>query len=225
MTRTKLCLWPAVLGWLVGLLGMAFIGCDNQGRSGGSNSTLFYERLPEAYEVCFYLGDDLASLMPSVVCDRDGETAYSFNIDVVGGTGSDGEPCSFSISWEEPVPVGENGMFRVVMDEDAEDVIFAGTIAGGLADGLARVETEDASCEVLWFASTGPICRENDQAMCNLLLECCESIFLVPPILENCLEVVDQCDGVVCEQVLSGYTQCLQPPLADQPALKEASAR
>ena len=211
MTRRKLCWGPAVFGWLVGLLGMALIGCDDQGRSGESSSTLFYGRIPEAYEVCFYLGDDLASLMPSVVCDRDGETAYSFNIDVVGGTDSVGEPCDFRISWEEPVPIVD-GTFEVpqVSGEDA-GVLFAGTIAGGLADGLAN----NGSCEVLWFASTGPICREDDEAMCNLLLECCESIYLVPPILENCLEVVDRCDPAVCQQVLSGYTQCPQPPGAD----------
>ena len=206
MTRTKLCLAPAALAWLIGLPGMAFIGCDNPTPSGESSSTVFYGRLPGAYEVCFYVGDDLASLMPSVVCDRDGETAYSFNIE--GGTDSAGQPCDVGISWEEPVAIVD-GRFEVLAPGEDAGVLFEGTIAGEMADGSAK----EGSCSVRWDASTGPICREDDQATCNLLLECCDSIYLVPPILENCLEVVNQCDGVVCEQVLSGYTRCPQAPL------------
>jgi len=194
---------------------MAFIGCDNDGRSGGSNETIFYGRLPQTYEICFFVGDDLATLAPSVVCDRNGETAYSFNIEVEGGSREDGEPCSFSIPYEEPIPIAQDGSFQVGLQVPGEDAVvsFAGRIQSGAADGFARIETQGASCEVLWAAGIGPVCREDDEAMCALLLNCCESILLVPPILENCIDVVNQCDAVECQNVLAGYTQCVQPPI------------
>ena len=62
-------------------------------------------------------------------------------------------------------------------------------------------------------AQVEPVCTEDNEAMCALLFECCESINLLPPIRVNCLDVADRCDGRACEDLLSGYVQCPQPPL------------
>jgi len=203
-------LLPAV----VACLGTALIGCGDRRQSGGSNATAFYGRLPESYEICFYLGDDLATLTPSVVCDRDGQTAYSFNVEVEGGSDPNGASCSFEFTYEEPIEIAEDGTFRVPPLGENSEFLVSGTIQSGAADGSARrIGTPEGDCEVLWAASIGPICREDDEAMCALLFDCCESILLVPPIREQCLRIVDQCDGVACREALSGYTQCPQPPL------------
>lgn len=210
MTRIELCLLPAV----VACLGTALIGCTDRGQSGGSNATAFYGRLLETYEICFYQGDDLATLTPSVVCDRDGETPYSVNIEVVGGSDPNGAPCSFNFAYEEPIEIEEDGTFRVPPLGENSEFLVEGTIQSGAADGSAqRIGTPQGDCQVLWAASVGPVCREDDEAMCALLFDCCDSIQLVPPILEQCLRVVDQCDGPTCREVLSGYTQCPQPSL------------
>jgi len=210
MRRTELCLLPAV----VACLGAVLIGCIDTRQSGGSNAAVYYGRLPGAYEICFYQGDDLATLTPSVACDRDGATAYSFNIIVQGGSDPNGASCEFEFAYEGPIGIAEDGTFQVPpLGENAEFSI-SGTIESGAADGSARrIGTPEGDCEILWTASIGPVCREDDEAMCALLFDCCDSILLVPPILEECLGVVDQCDGTACREVLSGYTQCPQPAL------------
>lgn len=212
MTRTELCLLPAVIG----CLGAAFIGCDNSGQSGESDDIVYYERVPEEYEVCFQLSADLGTLAPTVACDRDGQTAYSFNIEVAGGVDQDGEPCGFSFSHEAPVSVRVDGSFDIFEaggDPDADPVV-RGRIQGDAADGEAVIVLgEGANCSILWGASTGPVCREDNEAKCQMLLDCCDSIELIPPILGNCVDVVNDCDGVECLKVLAGYTQCAQPPV------------
>ncbi len=210
MTRTELCLLPAVFA----CLGTISIGCSERGQSTGSNALTFYGRLPGTYEICFYQGDDLATLTPSVACDRDGATAYSFNIIVEGGSDPNGAPCSFEFAYEEAIEITEDGTFRVPPLGENSDFSIEGTIESGAADGSAkRIGAPGEDCEVLWTAGAGPVCREDDEAMCALLFDCCDSILLVSPILEQCLSVVDQCDGLACREVLSGYTQCPQPPL------------
>lgn len=190
---------------------MALIGCLNEGRPGGSNAVALYGRVQGTYEVCLHVGDDLATLTPSAVCDRDGKTAYSFNIEVQGGSDPNGAPCSFELAFEEPIEIAEDGTFQVPpLGEDAEFLVL-GTIQSGAADGLAKeIGTTNGDCEVLWAATVGPVCREDAEAMCALLLDCCESIFLVPPFLQQCLRVVDECNGTACLEVLAGYTQCPQ---------------
>lgn len=207
---------------------MALTGCDNDGQSGGSNEIVFYGRAPQAFEVCFYVGDDLATLTPNTICDREEETAYSFNIEATGGIDQDGEVCApFAIPYEEPIPIEDDGTFAVgdpevdggmpfpIPGQDGE-VYFNGTIdfADGVADGNATITFSDESnCSFIWTAGTGPVCREEEEAQCALLLDCCESILLVPPILADCMDVVNDCDTVACLNVLAGYTQCAQPPI------------
>jgi hypothetical protein len=139
-------------------------------------------------------------------------------MEVAEGADQDGNPCSFDIRWEEPVSLSEDGTFSAQFSRGGDDFRFLGAIDDELAQGLAAVEYSDGtSCEItLWMASPGPVCRQESQEACDRLLACCESMYLLPPTLGQCLQVVDACDGEACEAALSGYVQCL-PPDAGMP--------
>lgn len=222
MPRTELCLLPSV----VACLAVALVGCLDERRSGAPNAVALYGRVSGSYEVCLHLGDDLTTLTPSLVCDRDGAIPYSFNIEVQAGSDPEGAPCSFELAYDQPIEVAEDGTFQVPPPGEDSEFLVLGTIEGGAADGLARrIGTSNGDCELLWAASAGPVCREDDEAICMQLLDCCESIFLVPPFLQQCLGVVDECNGSNCREVLSGYTQCPQPPDAGVPDASSGAAQ
>ena len=213
MRRVALCLLPAL-----GCLGAFLAGCESDSRTDTSSDTVFFGRVASSYEVCFNVNEDFTALTPSDVCDSAGVTPFSFIIDVTEGSDQDGEPCAFRIAIEEPIPlegtdVGESPFFVVDgVPIPGSDLVgsFRGTIGAGTADGFARVETTGVSCEILWAASTSPVCREDAAADCNLLLTCCQSIYLLPPFAAECLTTVNNCDPTTCLEVLGGYPQCPQ---------------
>lgn len=214
MTTTKLCLALA----LVGSVAAGGAGCDNPTKTGPANDVIFFGRLADTYELCFYVQEDFTALVPSTACDREGITAYSFNIEVEGGSDGDSEPCSFDIRIGEPIPIDEDGSFQ--FPEGESDFQVSGTIAfdSGFdsANGTAGVlldGTVESLCEVTWSATSDPICREAEFARCQLLEDCCDSIYMVPPIRNECQEVVDACDPDACDALLAGFEECQQPPI------------
>lgn len=226
MTTIRLCLGLALVGSVAG----GIVGCDNPTRTGPPNDVVFFGLLENTYELCFYVREDFTALEPSTACDRDGVTPYSFNIEVEGGSDGEGELCSFDIKVSEPIPIAEDGSFE----------FRAGTTEGPQLNGVINVDSGfDAAtgaaalltpnpdgtfelCEVMWTATSGPVCREEEFARCQLLADCCDSIFQVPPISNECQEVVDACDPDACDALLSGFQGCQQPPicpLSDDPSL------
>lgn len=226
MTTTKLCLRLALVGSVAG--GIA--GCDNPTRTGPPNDVVFFGLLPGSYELCFYVREDFTALDPSAACDRDGTTPFAFNIEVEGGSDSDGNLCAFTIEVDESIPIAEDGTFefRPGSTEGPQLTGIINVDSGfDTATGAASVATQDGEggfelCEVMWTASSGPVCRAEEFARCQLLADCCDSIYQVPPVANECQEVVDACDPDACDALLAGFQGCQQPPicpLADDPGL------
>ncbi len=210
MVRTQLSL---VLAAAI-CLGAASSGCGNSEPSGAEPvETVFFGRLMETFEVCFVVSEDFTTLTPSTVCDRAQTTPFSFNIEVPGGADQDGASCAFDLPFEDPIPIDSEGAFQAGFTSPDGSIValLAGNIVGSAANGLARVETAGASCEVLWAADVGPVCRDQDASQCGELLTCCSSIYLIPPIQARCFDVVNGCDGLACQELLAGYTQCAAP--------------
>ncbi|MGB5810935.1 MAG: hypothetical protein WBG86_10410 [Polyangiales bacterium] len=221
MTRTELCLRWA----LAGCVALSVWGCDNPTRSGPPNDVLFFGRLAETYQVCFYMEESFESLVPSTACDRDGETALSFNIEVAAGTDPNGDPCTFEVRVDEPIPTtfnaeAESWQFAYPPDAGVETEII-GTLNADTSTGqtVAQVVVEgmEADCTVVWTATPDPVCRDAEFVRCERLSSCCDSIYLLPSELLQCNEVVSDCDPFACEALLAGYTQCPQPPVCTLP--------
>ena len=221
MTTTKLCLGLALI------MGVAFgiVGCNNPTRTGPPNDVVFFGRLADSYELCFYVREDFTALEPSTACDRDGESPYSFNIEVTGGDDGEGEPCTFDLRVTESIPIDEDGAFTFT-ETDAEDPSVIRMLSGqinvnsgfdaalGDAEEIRLVGEEiESICEVMWNASSGPVCREEAFARCQLLADCCASIYMVPSTMNECQEVVDACDPDECDALLTGFPGCTQPPI------------
>ncbi|MEM7137801.1 MAG: hypothetical protein AAF500_14550 [Myxococcota bacterium] len=228
MTTTKLG------GLRLALIGAACwgLGCDTATKSGPPNDQIYFGRSFDSYELCFLVQEDFEALIPTTDCDRVGVTAFSFNIEVEAGTDPDGDTCSFVARFEDPIEVT-----TVELSDGTEERTFTARVPSQSDPGLDAVingslvvdqnatgeafltdsppDTSDAVrlCEVMWVASPGPICRAEAFLRCQLLAECCDSMLQVPPIANDCAEVVDACNPDRCEEVLAGFPGCQQPPI------------
>ena len=233
MTRRKLC-----LGWaVVGCLATAF-GCESQIREGDDSGVVLFGRVAGEYTVCFNLSSDVTRLEPSVVCDPEGQTPYSFNILVETGTDDQGDPCGpFNLPFEQPLAIQPDGTFVITQGDVTVQATLTsgGSVETGTGQGSAVEQVGTAgtggdagtggtggsggtgggfrTCEVMWEASTSAPCFEEAAERCNLLQTCCESIYLLPPFAAECQAVVNACDPDACDETLAGYVGCQQPPI------------
>lgn len=225
----------ASAGCLALLVGLCVQGCsDEPGPSGGTagaggaggiageggmggNPPQLWEGQSRGVDVCFNIAGDGSKLEASPDCSLSGESGYSFDLDVeLVGVDEVGQPCSFRLRYEDPVPIDQPGnSFRASeIQAPGSDAVYAfsGEIVGESASGIARWDGGGSNCRVGWAAS---ISRECDDAAVNIcldLLNCCRAILINPVFFETCNSVVLECDPVRCQTVLDGYPQCAAEP-------------
>jgi len=215
-------------GFAAVCLATGSLGCDAEASTRVATDVVLFGRVDDVYSVCFNVSPELTELRPSVACDPEGETPFAFNIQVEAGSSSEGETCAFVLRVDEAVPLEDDGTFQIPENTGPDEIpavvgslTSEGTVERGSGVGTARRQVEivvegmaeQTSCEVIWDASTEPVCFEEAAERCDLLRTCCDSIYLVPPIMRECQAVVDACDPAECETVLAGFPACPQPPL------------
>jgi hypothetical protein len=169
MARTKILI--SVFGAM-----LAVTGCgsdDGGGGSGGDVMAGFYSGSSSdagnAYQVCFYVDDDMIQLVDNSACNIEGGDPAAFEIDVTSGTlaTSTGD-CDFDIDWESedlgPIAIDSDGDFEgeltVTLPGVGEGILgFTGTIEGSSAFGTAfesGTATGSAFCSIAWQATHQP---------------------------------------------------------------------
>ena len=223
MTSNSFGLALALLG---GVALMQLLACDNPTKTGPVNDVVFFGRSAGSYELCFFVQEDFTSLQPSTACDREGTTPIAFAVEAVMASDGEGEPCSFAFAVDEAIPITEDGSFELELRQSGPGgATITRRLNGQInvdsgfdsASGSAEEEVLDGEeatlCELSWNATDGPVCRESEFARCQLLADCCDSIYLLPPVQNECQQVVDSCDPDSCDALLAGYLGCAQPPI------------
>ncbi|MBT8469060.1 MAG: hypothetical protein KJN97_09955 [Deltaproteobacteria bacterium] len=221
----------ASAGCLALFVGLCVLGCsDEPGSSGGAGGAAgvggaqappqfpgLWEGGSRGVDLCFYIADDGLKLEASPSCSLSGESGYSFDLDVeLVGVNQDGQPCSFTLRYEDPVTINQAGnSFRaseIPAPGDDAVYLFSGEIVGEAASGIARRDEGQSNCRVGWAASISRECNEAAENICFELFNCCRSILVNPVFIETCDSVVRECDPVRCQAVLDGYPQCAEEP-------------
>ena len=196
-------------------------GAGGTGGAGGPQPQIsgLWDGQAHGVETCFYVDADGLRLERSTMCDVAGDgqivrVSHSFDLSVDEvGTDENGAPCSFDLSFAEPVAIDQaTNSFRASGMQDGAEVAFSGEIVGDWASGVARRDSEGSFCQVGWGATKSDECTEAAIESCLDLLDCCRAILVNPVFFESCDSVVRQCDQWQCLQVLAGYPQCAPEP-------------
>ncbi len=165
--------------------------------------------------VCFFISQDGTQLTGSTECNVEGSSStssnsYDLDVETIGRD-ENGEPCSFTLSYQENVEIDPNtGAFGAVFADDGAQLAFSGALRGLTASGVATRAEGGSTCTVGWGASRAVICDDAAINACLDLLDCCRAILVNPVFFQACDQVVLECNEARCRQVLAGYPQCEQ---------------
>ena len=164
---------------------------------------------------CLFISQDGTQLTRSTDCNIEGtstSSSNSFDLDVetIGRDGN-GEPCSFTLSYQQDVEIDPNtGAFGAIFTDAGAEFAFSGALRGLTASGVATRAEGESTCTVGWGASRAVICDDAAINACLDLLDCCRAILVNPVFFQACDQVALECNEARCRQVLAGYPQCDQ---------------